>query len=251
MISRIITHSGQFHADEIFACALIQSILKEVPIVRTRELTIDDMNDPETWIIDVGGVHNPELRLFDHHQDKSLDASNVLVLRYLHEEMQLVSDSLFKRLYNSFIDISLIDCNGYDHTDGFEVNSLIKSFNSLHDGFGIALSTVKNFIKAKMIDCELETSCRELFDNGEKLGERVLLCDEFPVFWKSYDECDFLVAPDQLGKWCLHSRNSKDFPIIPTGKEKFLHTGKFIAVYECKEDAVEAGARQAVLHYDW
>jgi uncharacterized UPF0160 family protein len=249
MIKKIITHNGQFHADEIFACALLQHVFGEIPIVRTRDLTIDDMNDPEIWVVDVGQVYNPELGLFDHHQSRELQASNMLVLSHLNN-ISLIEDDLYSRLRNEFKSISIIDCTGYDEYEGFQLTSLIKSFNSLDNGFQVALYLAKSFIMARSIDCLKAHESRELFDNGTILHDRVRVCDKFPLFWKSYAECDFLVSMDQNGKWCLHSRDSKEFPILPTGKEKFLHTGKFIAVYASKEDAVEAASKQAVLHYD-
>lgn len=250
MISKIITHSGQFHADEIFACALLQILFGEIPIERTRDISVEDMDDPSVWIIDVGQTYNPKLGLFDHHHDSELESSNMLVLDYLLE-IGKIEESLHKRLYNAFKSISHIDRNGYADMNGFQMNTFIKSLNSIPYGFGAALNVAKLFIKAKMIDCFVEEESRSYFDSGEMIHDRIKVCESFPVFWKSYDECDFLVAPDQLGKWCLHSKDSEKFPILPTGKEKFLHTAKFLAVYESKDDAVEAGARQAVLHYDW
>jgi len=69
--SNIITHDGTFHSDEIFAIALIKKFLKtKVSITRTRnkELLNKGINDPETWVIDVGGVYQKENKNFDHHQ---------------------------------------------------------------------------------------------------------------------------------------------------------------------------------------
>lgn len=248
-INAILTHNGQFHADEVFACALIQCVIDEsIPIVRTRELTIDDMNDPETWIIDVGGVHNPEFGLFDHHQDKMMFASNCLVLYHLHS-IDVIADDLFWKLHDQFMNISIMDCNGYEGFDGFQVNSLIKSFNSLENGFQIAMDVAKSFIKAKMIDCVVAKESREIFDNSERLSEGVRLSHKFPVFWKSYEECEFLIAPDQNAKWCLHSRDSKEFPILSIGDEEFIHNQRFIAVYPSMEKAMDAGRYQSHMYF--
>lgn len=248
-IKKILTHNGQFHADEVFACALIQCVFGEhIPIVRTRDITIDDMNDPETWIVDMGGVHNPELGLFDHHHDRILSASNCLVLEHLHYQ-KIIHDDLFWKLYDNFRNISNIDCNGYEGFDGFQVNSLIKSFNSLENGFDIALDVAKSYIKAKMIDCVVAEQSRQIFDSGERLSEGVRICDKFPVFWKSYEECEFLVAPDQNAKWCLHSRDSREFPILSTGEEEFIHNQKFIAVYPSMEKAMDSGRYQSHMYF--
>lgn len=64
---RIITHSGSFHADELFAVAALEMYLNGTPyeVVRTR--------DPEVWktgdfLVDVGGVYDPQINRYDHHQ---------------------------------------------------------------------------------------------------------------------------------------------------------------------------------------
>lgn len=71
MIKRIITHSGVFHADEVFAIAALRLIEDtEFPVLRTRdpqELS-ESKADPETVVVDVGSVYDPSLNNFDHHQ---------------------------------------------------------------------------------------------------------------------------------------------------------------------------------------
>lgn len=66
MKKKIVTHSGNFHTDEVFACAVL-SLLHDgnVEVVRSR--------DPEVWatgdyVVDVGGEYDPVRGLFDHHQ---------------------------------------------------------------------------------------------------------------------------------------------------------------------------------------
>jgi uncharacterized UPF0160 family protein len=61
------THSGQFHADECLACALL-SMTKEFEnsiIVRSREPEILAQCHIQ---VDVGGKYEPLKYLFDHHQ---------------------------------------------------------------------------------------------------------------------------------------------------------------------------------------
>lgn len=67
---RIVTHSGGFHADDVFATALLKKIEEEkgntVEVIRSR--------DPEIWktgnyVVDVGGVYDEVLGRFDHHQE--------------------------------------------------------------------------------------------------------------------------------------------------------------------------------------
>ncbi len=65
----LVTHSGKFHSDDIFACAILSLVLekegKRANIIRTRNAEIIAAGD---YVFDVGGEHDPEKRHFDHHQ---------------------------------------------------------------------------------------------------------------------------------------------------------------------------------------
>lgn len=60
------THSGSFHADEVFAIALIRAFIDpEARWVRTRDLAQLAECD---IVVDVGGIFDVASRRFDHHQ---------------------------------------------------------------------------------------------------------------------------------------------------------------------------------------
>ena len=61
----LATHSGQFHADELFAISMISFIQKH-EIVRTRDENIINSAD---LVLDVGAKYEPETGYFDHHQN--------------------------------------------------------------------------------------------------------------------------------------------------------------------------------------
>ncbi len=66
---KLITHNGSFHADDIFACASLCLLLEKkgesFEIIRTRDAEIIKTGD---FVFDVGGVHDADKNLFDHHQ---------------------------------------------------------------------------------------------------------------------------------------------------------------------------------------
>ena len=64
---KIITHSGRFHTDDVFACAAL-SILHDgnVEIVRSRDPKVCETGD---FVVDVGGIYDKETNRFDHHQE--------------------------------------------------------------------------------------------------------------------------------------------------------------------------------------
>lgn len=63
---RIVTHSGSFQTDEVFAVATLQLLFGDLPVLRTREEA--EMQNQEDFVVDVGGVYDPEKNRFDHHQ---------------------------------------------------------------------------------------------------------------------------------------------------------------------------------------
>jgi uncharacterized UPF0160 family protein len=63
----LVTHSGSFHADDVFAVATVQLMFgkENVHITRTRD---ESLILPADIVVDVGGVYDVEKRRFDHHQ---------------------------------------------------------------------------------------------------------------------------------------------------------------------------------------
>jgi len=61
----IVTHNGNFHADDVFSVALFKSLLPSFELIRTRDPELIAKAD---IVIDVGGEYNPSRGRFDHHQ---------------------------------------------------------------------------------------------------------------------------------------------------------------------------------------
>jgi uncharacterized UPF0160 family protein len=62
---QVATHPGNFHADDVFAVAVLQLVYGELELVRTRDPQLQAAADVR---IDVGGRHDPATGDFDHHQ---------------------------------------------------------------------------------------------------------------------------------------------------------------------------------------
>ncbi len=59
------THDGRFHADEIFALAVLDLFYPDLEIIRSRDENLYKNCD---IIVDVGHVYDPDNLIFDHHQ---------------------------------------------------------------------------------------------------------------------------------------------------------------------------------------
>jgi uncharacterized UPF0160 family protein len=61
----IATHSGKFHADDVWAAAVLNLMFPGSELLRTRDPAVIARAD---FAVDVGGVWDPESGRFDHHQ---------------------------------------------------------------------------------------------------------------------------------------------------------------------------------------
>lgn len=73
---KIITHSGNFHPDDVFAVATLLLIYPEATVCRTRDEKTINEKDKDDIVVDVGGKYNAEELLFDHHQDENIKRDN-------------------------------------------------------------------------------------------------------------------------------------------------------------------------------
>ncbi|KAL0221278.1 hypothetical protein RCL1_001132 [Eukaryota sp. TZLM3-RCL] len=64
---KIVTHSGRFHADDALSVFLLQQLpqFRDAEIIRSRD---PDVIASADVVVDIGGVYDPTLNRFDHHQ---------------------------------------------------------------------------------------------------------------------------------------------------------------------------------------
>lgn len=109
----IVVHNGKFHADDVFAVAILMLIIgnKNSEVIRTRD---EEWFKKGDYVLDVGFVYDPGANRFDHHQQGGAGmhpngipyASLGLVWQKFGKELcgsQEVADALDKKLV-SYID---------------------------------------------------------------------------------------------------------------------------------------------------
>lgn len=130
--ANVITHSGEFHADDVFAVAIL-SFLKEIKLTRTRDIGVP--ND-DTIIVDVGGRYDGK-RYFDHHQglitrkNGGNFASAGLIWMHYGKEILEKNNSQFKNKVFEVVDNELMSkIDAHDNGEGkCEISELISEFN--------------------------------------------------------------------------------------------------------------------------
>lgn len=64
-VKTIVTHNGNFHADDVFSVALFKRLLPSFKLIRTRD---PERIESADIVIDVGLEFDPDRDRFDHHQ---------------------------------------------------------------------------------------------------------------------------------------------------------------------------------------
>ena len=105
---KIGTHSGNFHADDVFAIAALSFIHPEYEIIRSRDEEILTQCD---YLVDVGGVYDHENKIYDHHfkngpaYEDGLTMSSVgLIWKHYGEAVcgnQAIADRVCQKLIRS------------------------------------------------------------------------------------------------------------------------------------------------------
>jgi hypothetical protein len=84
---KIIAHPGSAHKDDFLSTCVLLATLDSAEVYRC-EPTQADLDDPRTFVVDVGMEYDPIRRNFDHHQDPSLPCAFHLLMQHLelHDE---------------------------------------------------------------------------------------------------------------------------------------------------------------------
>lgn len=273
------THNGTFHADEVTACALLWlfELVDPDQIIRTRNQ--EQLNRCE-YVCDVGGIYDPDLKLFDHHQVEytgSLSSAG-MVLLYL-KEIGRISEKEYDAL-NAGI-IAGVD----DHDNGKDpqipgvctYSHVVANFTPInHDAdsesqnnaFHEALHFAHDHLSRFWRRFQYIKSCKDIVQKVMQHSDKCMLFDKSIPWMDSFFElngvnhpAEYVIMPS--GKhWKLRGippseedrmKVRKPLPQewaglldhelkIVTGISGaiFCHKGRFISVWETKEDALKA-----------
>lgn len=254
-MKKIITHSGIFHADETVAIAILKTVFGEVEVEKTFKPTPESLENPEIFVLDIGGSYNPKKNNYDHHQDKELGASNLLVFlnfaEAINEKFGISENE--KSEFNMIITekflnyISDVDCGKIleQNTPNVPtINSIIRNLNNVENGFEIALQVAESAFVGACETSKLAVKGRTLWNGFEKLSEKVKLQEtaDFIPNWKELaaEEGIMLLVQKNLREgWQVVSR-STDILVLPVdARQTFRHNSGFMCVFAIKQDAID------------
>lgn len=273
------THDGSFHADEVTAAALLLVFnrIDRNQIVRSRDLKV--LADCE-YVCDVGSLYDLARKRFDHHQvDYTGELSSAgMVLRYLFDQ-GVIDEKKFDFLNQSLIlGVDAHDNGRVVLEPGVcTFSQVISNFvppvydapvEVMRHAFDEAVDFAAGHLKRLMERYEYTQKCREKVEVAMSSMGKALMFDQampwMDVFFEMGGEkhpAEFVVMPSGT-HWKLRGipPNSLDrMKVRRPLPEKwaglmddqlkkasgiqgaiFCHKGRFISVWETKEDALNA-----------
>ena len=268
------THSGKFHADDVFSSALLLYLNPEIRIIRENKVP----EDFDGIVFDIGRGR------YDHHQKDSRIRENGIpyaAFGLLWEKLgpEILGEELAQKFDESFV--QPLDNN--DNTgEKNELATLIGNFNPTWDAQGgndeaffqavsVAGMILENKFERYLGNERADKRVEEILEehqkailSGEKSKEeaRILILPEFVPCQKRLSETEiaFVIFPSNRGGYCIqpqkkeYSLNYKcSFPVEWLGLENeelvaatglpsagFCHKGGFLMTTGTLEDAVKA-----------
>ena len=260
------THSGKFHADDVFSAALLLYLNPEIQIIRGNQV-------PEEFsgiVFDIGRGQ------YDHHQKDSRVRENGIsyaAFGLLWETLgkEILGEELAKTFDEDFV--QPLDNN--DNTgEKNELASLIGNFNpgwdsrenqdeAFFQAVSVAGMILENKFERYRGNERADKRTEEILKAHKEAEEsRILILPEFIPCQRRLSETDiaFVVFPSNRGGYCIqpqkkeYSLNYKcSFPVEWLGKEKeelaavtglesagFCHKGGFLMTTGTLEDAEKA-----------
>lgn len=273
------THNGTFHADEVTACALLMlfNLIDEDKIIRTRSLEL--LNTCE-YVCDVGGIYDPQNKLFDHHQaDYQGPLSSAgMVLKYL-----AAAGFLKRNEYDCFNNTLVMGVDAHDNgrdplLPGYcSFSHVISNFIPIHydcsseeqdEAFHEALKFSYQHLKRMWDRFQYTQSCRDRVAECMAKYEICLIFDQnlpwLDIFFELSGAAHpalFVIMPsgnhwklrgippsyqDRMKVRCPQPQEWAGLLSDELKKASgisgaiFCHKGRFISVWETKEDALKA-----------
>ncbi len=174
---KIITHNGQFHADEVLAFTILNYVFENCKLERTRDQKIIDEGD---IIIDVGKIYDSENNKFDHHQEdcnelfyeksnipmssvgmvyKKYGKSYLNKLLSIESSIDYIDDNLYNEVYENIIK---------------EVDAIDNGINNIYNKFNINTGISRIISRFNSNDVFNEEEQKKQFYNASKYAQNVL-----------------------------------------------------------------------------
>ncbi|MBA6410023.1 MYG1 family protein [Pseudoalteromonas sp. 5Ae-yellow] len=221
----VVTHNGNFHADDVFSIAVLKHTLPAFKLVRTRDKALIESAD---IVVDVGGEYNPDTGRFDHHQrggagerenGTPFSSFGLIWKKYgltLCNDNQAVADRVDSGLVST---IDAIDC-GYVKgvVEGITLSQTISMFNPtweeesnfdacFDEAVEFAARMLTRFIASAHGSVNAKAIVAKAIENAE--DARVIVLEKYTPWKKTVhilsSDALYMVYPSHSGQWILQT----------------------------------------------
>lgn len=221
----IVTHSGNFHADDVFSIAALKQVIPAFTLVRTRDVKLITKAD---IVIDVGGEYDPEAGRFDHHQrggagerENGIPYSSFGLVwqKYgldICQGNQEVANAVDAGLVST---IDAIDCGHVEGIyEGISLSQTISMFNPtwqedshfdscFDEAVTFASRVLTRFIASASGGISAKTIVAKAIDNAQ--DPRVIVLEKYTPWKRTVhalsNEALYVVYPSDTGQWRIQT----------------------------------------------
>lgn len=221
----IVTHNGNFHADDVFSIAALKLIFPAIKLMRTRDAELISRAD---IVVDVGGEYEPDRDRFDHHQrggagerENGIPYSSFGIIwkKYgveLCRGNQDVANAVDAGLVST---IDAIDCGHVTGVqEGISLSQTIGMFNptwqedthvdaAFDEAVAFAARLLTRFIAAASGGISAKTIVAKAIESAE--DPRVIVLEQYTPWKKTVfnlsEEALYVVYPSQTGEWRIQT----------------------------------------------
>ena len=221
----IVTHNGNFHADDVFSIAAFKCIFPSFKLIRTRDLDIIAKAD---IVVDVGGEYDPEKGRFDHHQrggagerDNGIPYSSFgLIWQKYGLELCQGNQDVANAVDGGLVsEIDAIDCGHVKGvSEGISLSQTIGMFNPtwqedshfdacFDEAVDFAARVLKRFIASANGGISAKAIVAEAIEKAE--DPRVIILEKYTPWKRTVhklsEEALYVVYPSQTGQWRIQT----------------------------------------------
>lgn len=226
----IVTHNGNFHADDVFSVAALKTIFPSSKLIRSRNLEVISKAD---IVVDVGGEYSPEVDRFDHHQrggagqrDNGIPYSSFgLIWKKYGLELCNQNKALAAMVDGELVSsIDAIDCGYVEGIyDGVSLSHTISMFNPtwsessdfdkyFDEAVSFASKVLSRFIEQAQGKLLAKEVIVEAIDKAE--NPALIVLNQYAP-WKQTihelaKEALFIIYPSETGQWRIQA-----IPVVP------------------------------------
>jgi len=237
--ANLITHSGKFHADDVFSTAFLSEIVSNPVVCRINN--VPDVISDDVIVYDVGfGKFDHHQKEFDLRHDSGVKYASFGLLfkeyglSYLEKIDSNYASSVFSMIEHDLVEgIDAIDNGEFPAIDASfnykSIDGIIGDFNAVWNEsidndiyFMEAVGVAKKILSCCIKRCFAKACAKEKVDLAiEKSKDHIMILDEYMPF-KDFvissnntlaNDIYFCITPSNRGGYCIHT--------IPKGKNTF------------------------------